>query len=318
MNNLDDAHVKVRGDMIGVHFDSVTELLAYELPGDNPNRRGFKEYLSSTLTKSGNRDGSWIGTTNKCNKDVIDHALLGDPQLYENLQGKIKQFRKAIGIETVNYTQTIKRPKRKRIQSDQGDEVDIHAVYQGRADKAWRSHVREIVEMKYPLVTIMVDIHDVAAYDCTDSFWRAAVAVHLADELQAAGKSVKIVVGGISQNALSSRVSIDGRTINYLCDSIVIKNYNERLVPERLAAMTHLGFFRTFGFGAKSVQPYQLSYGLGVSVDTTQKRFPVHLQEEVDAGHTKIVLIPRVRSLSGAIAAMGNAYKQMKGFSTSE
>ena len=55
--------------------------------------------------------------------------------------------------------------------------------------------------------------------------------------LTKAGKSVKVIAGGITEHSFTNRK--DQFKIN--TTGIVVKDYNEHIAVDRLAAMTHLG-----------------------------------------------------------------------------
>lgn len=289
---------------ISVHFDSILDLMDYNPPWPE-NKWVFTDYFKGGKDTKG---GKWLGPTNKTSQDVISGAMLGDHELYKKrLVPMISKLREAMGMHKNDYKQVIKTSRRKPVFQDHGDELDIHKVYQGQIDTAWRSTKRIEVAKETKLVTLFVQIAGTSGYNAIDSLWRAAVAVLLMEELQKAGKSVKIVVGGASHGVTRGKHS--------MCVSITVKNYNEKLSFERLAAMSHLGFYRTFGFGAKGCQPYKLSGGLGYSVDITPRMIPLQFAQDVHKGHTKMVLLDRSLSLTDAVQSMKRAFKKMKEFS---
>jgi hypothetical protein len=288
--------VKESDKLVSVHFDSIIEFLDYKCT--NSNERRFKEYTK----ESSGRGVAWLGKTNNNAKDVINHALGGDQKMCDDLIRKIDQFKSAIGAERTDYSAPIRKVKRKRIKSDFGDAIDIHKVYQGQLDQAWDRMVRIEADRISPLVTICIDLCGSAMEDCSSSYWRAAVALHLSDELQAAGKSVKIVVAMASDGAMTN-------SKKRMSTSIVIKEFNQQVNIERIAAMTHFGFLRTFMFGIMCVQDYITCSSLGCPVDITEKNMSLHLQEEVDAGHVKLLHVGRVKNQSGAEAELKKLYK---------
>lgn len=280
---------------VSCHFDSVCDLMEYTPASHQATK--FKEYLN-------NDSGShFLGMTNKRGADVVSHALLGDRELFstlDNMRNKIKR-----NLQLGSSMQKVQRVKRKIKFNGYGDELDIHKVYQGKCDSAWRRMERIEVDKKHHLVTLFINVGGTADKNVEQSMWRAAVAVELVDQLTRAGKSVKIIVGNCSLDALVGREQV-------LTTSIVVKHYNERLSLERLAAMSHLGFFRTFCFAAKFAQPYKVESGLGRSTSTTGSGVPIQIQEEVNMGHTKLVHIGMVLSESGAMEQLQSCQDQMK------
>lgn len=290
--------VKEDGKMVSVHFDSIVELLDYKC--ENTNASKFKEYIYGESSQS----SSWIGKTNSSNKDVINHALGGDSKMCEDLLEKIAAFREQIGADRVDFHDSLPKIKRKRIKSDFGDSVDIHKVYQGQLDTAWDRMIRVESPKTSPLVTLCIDICGSSMENCTDSFWRAAVALHVSNELQSAGKSVKIVVAECAEGAMRD-------THKLLSNSIVIKDFNQQVAIERIAAMTHFGFLRTYMFGVMCVQDYACYSHLGSPADLTEENMPIHLREEIETGHVKFLHIGRVRGSREAEMELKKIYKRI-------
>ena len=280
---------RIKGNFISVHFDNTTDLLDYKLPRDYPkeNHRTFKDNVMS----GGKSGGSWLGPTVESPKDAIEKSLIGDHQLYRRyLLPKIEKLRKEIKAEDI--AQIVESPRRFRTFKNSGDELDIHRVYQGQLDKAWSTTYHKKEKREINLITLFIQIQGVALVDAKDTLWAAAVAVMLSDQLTKLGKSVKIIVGGASKSVTYKQHGI--------CVSATVKQYNERLTLERLAAMSHIGFYRTFGFGAKACQPYAVDPTLGRSYDMTPADYPLQLQDEIHRGHSNVILVPRAHSESAA------------------
>ncbi len=289
--------------MVSIHFDSILEVMEAEESENSNNKRRFRRLMAGRAGK-----GDWYGPTNHDSKDVINHALLGDAALYENhVKDMLSQLEDLEGYRTIDYEQSIKEVKRRKIRSHFGDEIDIHKVYQGDLERAWSSTERVEVDRKHHLVTLLIDLVENSTQAVRPTLWKAAVAVFLQREIEKAGKSVRILVGSTSEGSLAGM----HKTVT---TSIVVKEYNQTLNFERLAAMTHLGFYRTFGFAAKVSQKHEIvdTYGRAAAMDPSNISIP--LQEEIDAGHTKLVLIGGPKSLHAASLAIKNAYKQMESF----
>lgn len=295
---------KIKG-VQSVHFESVLDVkpAVDALTGDNAKG---KEYMT-TYTGSGN--SKWFGPTNKTGDDVYKHALLGDEVLYkEHLLPITETLNKELGNHTKSYRQAIKKVKRRKVKKDFGDEVDIHAIYQGNLDKAWRTTERVEVDSKHHLVTLVVDIGGNAVVSAIDSLWRTAVTLRLVDELQSAGKAVQVVVSGCSERAFED-------TSDLCLVTCTVKKYNENLSMERLAGMTSLAFYRTFGFASKFVIGPKVRGNLGSSKSDSLDLIPLHVREDIEKGHTKAVIVKRADSLKTALTSLNIAYEQMKTFS---
>lgn len=296
--------IKTKDSLTSVHFESLVDFMQYQYPKDNVNRYNWRLYREGTDT---DHKPDWYGPTNNCSVQTLEKALAGDPELGKTIQSMWAQLDQATGKKLVSYEQQIQVSKRRRIRSDFGDELDIHKVYQGQLDRAWSRTERVVIDSKHTLVTLFVDIGGNVGVDAVDALWRAVTTTRLVSELEAAGKSVKVVVGGSSSGALTGTGLLT--TV-----SVVVKNYNQPLSLERLAAMTHLGFYRSFGFAAKMIFRQRVAPNLGHSISIANN-VPVQLQEEVDEGHTRFVHIDRASSLQGAVTQLESAYEQMEKFS---
>jgi hypothetical protein len=297
-----NGHVKENHDRVSVHFDSIIDLLDYKNTR-NVNQPFFDTFFTkgAQTTPSGELD--WLGETNYHggHKAVIDHALKGDEKMAKKLKIKYDHFRKELDVNRANYRAPISKRKRRKTRGDFGDSVDIHMVNQGRCGEAWTRMKKVDVDAIDPLITIVIDIVGNASEKCESSFWRASVALYVCEELLKAGKSVKIIVAEVGANAMVNNSKL-------LTTSIVIKDYNQPVSIERVAAMVHFGFFRTFNFGAMAVQDSKLRSSLGGAVNLSAVNMPLHLKEELDSGRTKFLHIPRVRSISNAKESLDQIY----------
>jgi len=297
---MENAIVKTNDEMISIHFDSILDLMEHEATGRNANR--FNRFLTDYES-----DPSWYGKTNGGEaKQVIDHALIGDQKLYDGLSEKVSDFASFTGLNNIDTVQKIKSSKRKIKRGDFGDEFDIHKMYSGNLENAWTRRVRVENDSQHKLVTLFINVCGTMRVDAEDSLWRAVVALRLYQDLQRAGKSVKIIVGGGSANTFES----DSRKCSF---SIVVKEYNQALSVERLAAMSHVGFHRVFGFAAKCAHDEaQVESSLGKSVNASNNYLPINLKEELDVGHTRILFINKSTSLMDAKADLDSLYNQLQ------
>jgi len=293
--------IKENEKMVSVQYDSILDIINGECPSKNEyNKRRFKEY------KNHRSNHKWFGPTCTTAPEIIEKALLGDHKLYEKYL-KPKMSMLGDQKDVADSEQTIQVVKRKRIRCDQGDELDIHKVYQGQMDKAWSKTERIEVAQKFHLVTLMINYGGNCDIKAEDSLWRAAVAVRLATELEAAGKSVQILVGTVSNATSNSHNKL-------FTESVVIKRFNQKLSMERLAALSHIGAFRVFGFLGIVSQPSEAVGSLGYSSNFSENTMPIHLQEEVDAGHTKFIHIGQALTLHSAKNELARCYAQMQEF----
>lgn len=266
--------------LISIHYDSVID---YVEAKPHPTNADLYERFKRTA------ENQWYGPTAKGYDDAMKKAMLGDHELYKDLTGKIDQLRKSIRQSNINLDIMVKKPKRVRERGPQGDELDIHRVYQGRMDTAWSRTRRVDFDESTKLVTVLIDNEDNAMADSRRSIWRAAAAVVVVDELIKAGKSVRLVTYGASINSTQ-----DNNNMTVTC---TIKNYNESLSSERLVAMSHIGFGRALGFCGMAMQPHRLLIGLGQTAPYSEKFIPLQFKAEMEKGHTKVVYIGKADSL---------------------
>ncbi len=293
-------NIKENNEMVSVQYDSILDVI--NTPCSSGSR--INQGLYNSFYNDRDRTG-WYGKYNS-SAEIRNAALLGDKELYElSLKGKIKSLSSNGSVSSSE--QNIKSIKRKIVYSSTGDELDIHKIYQGQSDTAWRKTKRIEVAKKFHLVTLLIDYVGIARENANDSLWRSAVAVKIYEELLLAGKSVRIVVGSVSENAMIG----DSR---FISTCISIKRYNEPLSVERLAVMSNLGFYRFAGFIAKTMQNINLSSGLGTSVSLAENNLPIQLKEEQELGHTKFVRIGRASNQGSANNELLNCYKQMEEF----
>ena len=154
--------VKETDKMVSVHFDGVTDLLEF-----TPPKKHKRDFYKSIRDRTGKP--AWFGSSNKKASEVIEKALLGDSKLYETLQRNVAELDKLTGYHTKSYQQVIQHVRRKKIKGSYGDELDIHAVYQGRLDTAWTRTHRVEVDSVHHLVTLLIDLGGASREDAADS-----------------------------------------------------------------------------------------------------------------------------------------------------
>jgi len=267
-----------------IHFESMSQLLKAEPPAQN------KELFDAVYTDHSERGARWYGPGNQSAKDVLDHAAYGWDEGYKILKPMIAKL--DVDDRVMEELARVKKRRRRRYRTDHGYEVDIHAVNNGNLAQAWTNMKREMRDGQHKLVCLMIDITGHSGRNVNDSLWRAAAAVKMVDALIRAGKSVKVLVGGLSTNVYTDWE-------RYTTSTVVVKQYNEPLALERLAAMAHIGFFRVQDFLSVAVHPdYKLRPSFGREADGFHRldRSPVQIHKEVQDGHTHYVYLPKAMS----------------------
>lgn len=173
---------------------------------------------------------SWTGTSTV-------HQLLhlvdnGWPELEKTMLEMLGEIQLPSQIMKPELTK-----RRKRRRADFGNELDIHAVYQGRVDRAWdQTHVEQLVHVGNKTSHICVNLSAPCTIPFEAAMWRGAVALRIYETLTMMGRSV-----AISGYYAGTRAYTDGTTGMASCK---LKAYGEPMRTDKLAAMVNLGFMR--------------------------------------------------------------------------
>ena len=285
-------------EMVSVHLDSVVEVGDGNCPSKSKkNRTLYRGFMKMEENKD-----SWFGPTCNSFKEIMNMCMSGDHSLYkEHLLPKIKELEDVKVEDSLHQTRAVKRRK---IKCSLGDEIDIHKVYQGNLENAWTKSIRDEFDSKHHLVTFFVNYGGNSSESAVSSLWGAATLVKLCQESLRAGKSVQIICASISIGSFK-------KSDKLLSESICIKRYNENLNIERIAATSHLGAFRSIGFSSRCCADLDLQDSLGASREFTDSTLPLHLQEEIKLGHTRLIQVPAIRNAQQARDAIAAARGQM-------
>jgi hypothetical protein len=128
--------------------------------------------------------------------------------------------------------------RRRRVRGDQGDELDIHAVWRGQSATAWQRMGKRQVTAP-PMVSIVINSIISADNDKTVISYRGAVGIVLCQLLERFGYRVRLVVarGGVTSS--DSKEKFSCRT--------TIKDYGKPLDRETVACATHPAMQRVLG-----------------------------------------------------------------------
>jgi hypothetical protein len=136
--------------------------------------------------------------------------------------------------------------RRRRVRGDQGDEIDMQAVWRGDLSRAWTRTRRMSRSGAVRTLTIVCQLGDSAGVGSDKLFWRGAAALKLADALTSAGYNVGIY------GAITSADCDEGSKVS-ATQFVEIKATDAPLDLSALAALTAMpGFFRTSGFAGIS------------------------------------------------------------------
>lgn len=271
----------------GVKKEAVVQELCFESLGDCIDAKprwpvnGQNWERSGSMFTPGARE--WYGIKTK---EKLEAAVLsGWPEVHE----RVRQLVGEIKLPEALMRPELKR-RRKRERGDFGNEVDIHEVNQGRADRAWdRVHQVPVMVHGSKLCHIVAKIGSAGYITADQALWRAAVIIRIYEALVRMGKSVAITVFDVGGGGM-----MNGDT--WLC-SCQVKAYGQALDERKLAALSTLGFARWYlmerGVSCMTSEP---SSGRGRDVD--DNRVIPHSAAEDEA----------VRG--GALVIIGNCYNQ--------
>lgn len=212
----------VDGKLTTILWDSVSEpeSLLKKQWNESENRTAAASHFGDK-----NRDKSWLGVESV-------------PKLREVLSKGWSEGVSKLEKIALRDLASPASVRRRRIRSDQGDEVDMQAVWRGDLSRAW-TRTRRQSRTGVRSITLVIDLGASCGTDADQLFWRGASALRLASELVSAGYNVAIY--GCSP----SRNSAYGKEVDVV-QFVEIKGEDSPFDIDRLAALTALpGFFRT-------------------------------------------------------------------------
>lgn len=233
--------------------------------------------VSMADTPGGLNGAHWAGAENTA--DAV--AKLTSP--YADGAAIISRIEKAAG--------NIKLPpqmdtRRRRVRGDQGDELDIHAVWRGQSATAWARMGRRQVTAP-PMVSIVINSIISADNDKTVISYRGAVGIVLCQLLERFGYRVRLVVarGGVTSSESKEKFSC--RT--------TIKDYGKPLDRETVACATHPAMQRILGIRWSWVQMEgKGSTGGNMPGDAVKDANEIFISAEVTNERTAIAKIQSV------------------------
>lgn len=247
------------------HFHSIAELENTDVPSFNQHAVNY--FTSRHRTYNVER---WWGIPGGLRQvmEVTKHGW----------KDGLEKMRRTLGKLEADFPR-VRAKKRRKVRRGQGNELDIHRVYAGDLPRAWNA--TEKVEVfpgrkRGKKVTIAVEMSASGGRHGEQLFWRGATATFLAERLTNAGYSVE--VQGVITNTDAYPNGPRGSVV-----SITLKAYDQRLNLESLVCATGLsGFYRYYGFLAKSCLPRNVSCGMGTEYSMMHLGVPKHIQKNAD------------------------------------
>lgn len=157
--------------------------------------------------------------------------------------------------------------RRRRVKADQGDEVDMQAVYRGDMSRAW-TKTRRQSRATVRTVCVVIDLCASCNVKSSQLFWRGAAALKLAQSLTDSGYNVAIYGAAGSKDADNM-----GEKLN-VGQFVEIKAEDSPLDMDKLAALTGMGgFFRTSMFVGIAFAADQFGRRANESMGTPRQQY---------------------------------------------
>lgn len=214
------------------HHASAAEFVAWQ--ETTPFARQVNRTRAAKILRNaeGQEHVSWLGvpTVAAVRKAVAE----GWPEGVAQMQKALAQLANIPAPRNVRRT---------RIKADEGDALDIHAVYRGDILHAWtRCAKREGWRSRN--VRLVADVLDNCNTTAQQIFWRGAAVLRLADALQEAGYNVEIWAAGAGIRYAATPTSPAA-----MLQTICVKPATAPLDLNALASTLCLtGFMRVWGF----------------------------------------------------------------------
>lgn len=286
---------------VTILWDSVTEpTKAAQQIADEFRRTTAVEYATGKRGGSESRDKAkrerWLGAPDFAT--LKSRLETGWPEGVERLM--------RLAVREIEATSI----RRRRVRGDQGDEIDMQAVYRGDLSRAW-TRTRRQNRTGTRQVNIVCNLGASASTDSAELFWRGASALRVAAALTEAGYTVGIYAGECGRDSdESGSVTV--------AQFVEIKAPDSPLDMSALAAITCMpGFFRTSLFGGIVVGCDMVGknacYSLGradhnlapyaESIGLTGCIYQPQIDDEQSAGHWIEAALSQVQNESLPLAA---------------
>lgn len=238
------------------------------------------EIISKSRSTAGTRIMSsnawhWLGVASHDEFEQRVHN--GWPEMVEKLRGMVAALPRINPIQSKNVTR-----RRKRVRGDFGNEVDIHAVRQGRLDAWTKLEHRPKWTHQHKLVHLNINASLPGGVSAEDALWRAAACYRIYEGLTAAGHSVAITMGRLVTGLFMDTAYMRDAQLLH----VPVKAYGQNVPDNQLAVMMSAGFYRFYLIEmAGWLCQRELRSVDGSATPLYDKTLiPHHLQREVDDG----------------------------------
>jgi hypothetical protein len=229
---------------------------------------------------------------------IMSRIQNGWPELRELAEAMAAQ----LGLEVPVFPTKTTLRKRKRHRDDHGDTLDMGRVWNGDLDTAWERPVHvERQQVNQKRVTLAFDIASNCTVSHAEAMWRTALCMLLVDGMARAGRTMEVWI-------TTSGANVFRHGPRKLWQGWCVKKTNEPLVPDRMAAMLSVGYFRSMGFIGFHAGPWTPSSGYGY---TLNYGLPKTLLDRQKGGET-VLRIGECYSKRQAIAEYTRAFQSLE------
>lgn len=216
-----------------IHYEDF-QSLADDRPKTAANRR-LQNVLETTKTND------WYGSGCHTRATFRKHAAEGWPELTKVVEQLSEQLKLNPDTLPVVLTQATRR---RRVRTDSGSDLDIHAVYQGQLDRAWSNTRHEMTNVRRKAAHLYIHTGGSGGDSAEASAWRAAAAHRICEMFQRCGFAVEITVGSTADGVFADSPA-------RLHTSFTAKRSDMPMDLNRVAVQSGLGWHRTYSFSSR-------------------------------------------------------------------
>jgi hypothetical protein len=246
-------------------FDCLQDFVNLPKPTANEgNKQQWKSYDMNTKSK-------WLSPNGNTRKEIEGFSKTG-------WQYGSKKSSEMINDLSLPHIESVKR---KRVNSDRGDELDIHQVNRGQISTAWKRTKR--LSRKTPKrFTLVCRLGGSCGLSSTELLWRGVTTLALATVLSKAGHAVEIKAFCMNEGVYPNA------KIKDRLDIVTVKSFSNPLDIDALSNILCLaGFFRHYVFKAWLQKKYQCPSGLGHMVNKDLQFNNSRQSTVIDIPHNK-------------------------------
>ena len=187
---------------------------------------------------------------------------------------------------------------------EEGEELDMQAVWAGDLDHAWLGYERRNQNDLKTRVHIMADVGGNANVNASELKWPGIVAAALAKKAMDNNFDVKITACSYGEGRNSGS--------SYCLNTITLKHYDSLMSLANLAPIMLPALFRAVMFRAffSSAGKHKVGYGLGMTRKVTEPLARAAMGSDMDDG--TLIMVPALRSQSEATDFYNKSIKTLK------